>query len=271
MPPEKKSSFLRNSSAPPPTAIMEEESWWSVSPEAVLSEEIADVYIKTFNIFNNLPEEICEALPVDPRLIFENRLGGHSLRTPILAGLMYEHLSDEEANLCNLETLIEAAFLHDLGKLRADINELMKQDRQLTKNEWKLMKEHPKEGSATYANLVRIMKDLVVTDENSVHKAIEEHHEREDGNGYYGVEQETLSTETKILTICDSTDAMLAPRTHDPQRNKEEVEAELLRCSGLKWNKALTKKQEPECQFQPNYAKIMVGIINKYHAIFRFR
>ena len=271
MPSEKKSSFLRNSSAPPPPTIVEEESWWSVNPEAVLSENTADTYIKTFNDFSNLPAKICETLPVDPRLIFEDRLGGHSLRTPILAGLMFDHLPEDEVGSCDIKTLLEAAFLHDLGKLRVDINELIKQDRKLTEEEWKLIKEHPKEGSATYADLIRMMKGLLSTDKKSVSKAIEEHHEREDGNGYYAVRQKDLSTETKILVVCDSTDAMLAPRAHNPIKNEKEVEAELLRCSGIKWDKTLTKKQEPEFQFHPDFAKMMTGIINNYRAIFQFK
>lgn len=273
MSPEKKPSYVRDSTMPPPASLSEDENWWTVNHEIALLPETADAYIAIHNRYANLSDAIASGFEYDPRLIFNKRLGGHSKRTPILAGLMHDYFNLKGITICDRDTLLESAFLHDLGKLREDINKLIKIRGALSKEQWEIMRQHPDEGSIMYNKLKAKINPLFNIDfPDSVTKTIKEHHEREDGNGYYEIPPRRLGVESRIVTLCDSTDAMLSPREYDPVRNKDEVKAELLRCADLPWDKKLTLKQVPEKQFNPILAKAMAEIIDKYRDfIFRFR
>jgi len=104
----------------------------------------------------------------------------------------------------DLESLVRAAMLHDIGKGRVPLNILNKEG-PLTEREYKEMKKHPELG-------YHVIKSEVKPD---VSFAVLTHHEREDGSGYpLGFRADQLRISAKILAIADVFSAMTANRVY---------------------------------------------------------
>ncbi len=105
-----------------------------------------------------------------------------------------------------LEILIKAGILHDIGKLRIDPNILYKKGK-LTVEEFEEMKKHT---IYTY----KILKENGEIDEEIL-KAVIFHHEKEDGAGYpLGLTSEKIPLYSKIITVADIFDAMTSERVY---------------------------------------------------------
>jgi len=136
----------------------------------------------------------------------------HSKRTAIIAESFSRsclNLSDEE-----LRNLYISAFYHDIGK-RFISNEILYKKGKLTEEEFEVVKNHPKYSfeilsNYNYNNLFN--KDVL--------RAVREHHERIDGKGYpFGLTGNEISYISKIISICDSYEAMTSDRCY--QKKKE--------------------------------------------------
>src|SRR5689334_16060894 len=77
-------------------------------------------------------------------------------------------------------------------------------------------------------------------------RAVEFHHERYDGQGYYGIDGETLPLASHFLIVADSFDAMTHDRPFRPALSRDDALAELERNSGT--------------QFHPTVAKAFVAV-----------
>jgi HD-GYP domain-containing protein (c-di-GMP phosphodiesterase class II) len=127
---------------------------------------------------------------------------GHSSRVADLAHGLGAHFGMLPARLKQLR---RAAALHDVGKLGVSSAILEKPGR-LDDAEWVQMREH---ASHTRAILGRIgpLTELA--------ELAAAHHERLDGAGYpLGLDERTLSRETRIITLCDFYDALTADRPY---------------------------------------------------------
>jgi putative nucleotidyltransferase with HDIG domain len=112
-----------------------------------------------------------------------------------------------ELNLpsAELETLSQAALLHDIGKIGVPDSVLLKAG-PLTQVEWHVMQSHPEEGA-------RIIERLGYLDE--VVPAIRHHHERLDGRGYpQGLHGDEIPLPARIIHVADALDAMLTKRVY---------------------------------------------------------
>ncbi len=120
-------------------------------------------------------------------------------------------------NALQLENLVMAAILHDLGKLSIPMEILNKPDR-LTQEEYQIMKSH----STRSYELIKDRQDLSAF----VKVAVLEHHENVDGSGYpKGLEGSEQSLYTKILHVADVYDALISRRPYkDPYSVHEAVE-----------------------------------------------
>ncbi len=127
---------------------------------------------------------------------------GHSDRVANLAhdlGARFDMLP------ARLKPLRRAAALHDVGKLGISSAILEKPGR-LDDAEWVQMREH---ASHTRAILGRIGPFAELAEVAAAH------HERLDGAGYpLGLDERTLSRETRIITLCDFYDALTADRPY---------------------------------------------------------
>jgi HD-GYP domain-containing protein (c-di-GMP phosphodiesterase class II) len=129
---------------------------------------------------------------------------GHSKQVYDIVNLFYDELADYQ-QILNREKLLDAAILHDIGKINISAEVLSKRDR-LSPEEWELIKSHPRRGKE--------MLDETCFAEIS--EWVLCHHERVDGNGYYGVLSENIPLEAKIISLADAYSALRSSRAYRP-------------------------------------------------------
>lgn len=127
----------------------------------------------------------------------------HSLNVGVLSFIIGTWMGLEKKEL---EILIKAGILHDIGKLKVDPDILYKNGK-LTVEEFEEMKKHT---IYTY----QILKENGEIDEEIL-KAVIFHHEKEDGGGYpLGLTGDKIPLYSKIITVADIFDAMTSERVY---------------------------------------------------------
>ena len=148
----------------------------------------------------------------------------HVERVVIYSRLMAKKLglSEEEK-----KQLIYGAYMHDIGKINIP-NEILTKKMRLTKEEWEILKQHPKDGVEIIKS-VNSLKDVV--------PLILYHHERYDGFGYpVGLKGKEIPYLARVLTVIDSFDAMTSSRPYNKRKTYDEGLVELERCSGTQFD-----------------------------------
>ncbi|HVH51278.1 MAG TPA: HD-GYP domain-containing protein [Gaiellaceae bacterium] len=127
---------------------------------------------------------------------------GHSRRVRDYAVALAANLGLSGAEL---QSLGQAALLHDIGKIGVPDAVLLKEG-ELTPLEWLVMKSHPEEGA-------RIIERLGYLDD--VVPAIRHHHERPDGLGYpERLRGDEIPLSARIIHVADALDAMTTQRVY---------------------------------------------------------
>ena len=114
------------------------------------------------------------------------------------------------ATLCGLpgdrtDDLVQGALLHDLGKVAVP-DSCLRKEGPLTPAEVMKVRVHPRVGYDILLTLVG---------PGAIPRAALRHHEWWDGTGYpYGVRGRQLRVEDRVLSICDSFDAMTSERPY---------------------------------------------------------
>jgi HD-GYP domain-containing protein (c-di-GMP phosphodiesterase class II) len=149
---------------------------------------------------------------------------GHSDRVTIYAIQIGERMGIDGARR---QRLMQAAILHDIGKIAVDQSILHKPGR-LTAEEFEVIKRHP-----TVAD--QILKPIAHLAE--VRRLLVQHHERLDGKGYpAGLRGEQICLEGRILCVADSYDAMTSDRPYRTAMSQADAIAELRRCVGTQFD-----------------------------------
>ena len=105
-----------------------------------------------------------------------------------------------------IEEVIQAGLLHDIGKVRIP-NEILNKRGKLSDVELDIMKNHALQGYFCLENITEISQ--------SIKDAVLSHHERSDGSGYpYGLRDNEIHLFAKIITIADVYDAMTQDRVY---------------------------------------------------------
>lgn len=177
-----------------------------------LSTDIA-IGVKTIRLRESLRENnkqlkkaIEDILTVTSRMV-ESRdpyTSGHQRRVAQLSIAIAEKigLPDDKIEMIKL-----AALAHDIGKIAVPAEILVKPTR-LSKNEFNLIKDHPRSG-------YDFLKDLIHP-WNMIALIALQHHEKLDGSGYpQGLKEEEILPEAKIVTVADLVEAI---STHRPYR-----------------------------------------------------
>lgn len=145
---------------------------------------------------------------------------GHSERVTSVACLIAQELGVPSENI---ESLRNAALLHDIGKIGVP-DAILRKAGKLTAEEWETMRRHPVVSE-------EICRPLGLTSE--VLFLIKHHQERLDGKGYpaglSGPEQPLL---LRILVVSDAFDAMRSRRPYRDRMPQEELVGELNRSAG---------------------------------------
>lgn len=130
----------------------------------------------------------------------------HVERVVIYSRLMAKKLGLSEDEK---KQLIYGAYMHDIGKINIP-NEILTKKMRLTKEEWEILKQHPKDG-------VEIIKS--VNSLKNVVPLILYHHERYDGFGYpVGLKEKEIPYLARVLTVIDSFDAMTSSRPYNKRK-----------------------------------------------------
>ena len=138
------------------------------------------------------------------------------------------NMTDEE-----LVALQLFAMLHDIGKIRVDLQILTKEG-ELTSEEWAELYKHPESG-------YRIAKSTPGM--GHIAEYILYHHEWWDGTGYpKGLSGENIPLASRILSIVDAYDAMTNDRSYRKAVSHEDAVDELLRGSGTQFDPYLVEQ-----------------------------
>ncbi|MBY9077843.1 HD-GYP domain-containing protein [Paenibacillus sp. HN-1] len=130
-----------------------------------------------------------------------------------------------------LEDLYYAAAFHDVGKIHTP-EEILNKEGRLTPEEFDIVKRHSYDGYV-------MVKELHY---NNICIIILQHHERLDGSGYpYGIKEDEIMLEAKIIGIADTFDAMTSDRPYRKGLPAEVAMDELRRLSGIHYDAELVR------------------------------
>jgi HD-GYP domain-containing protein (c-di-GMP phosphodiesterase class II) len=131
----------------------------------------------------------------------------------------------------DIDRLRWAGRLHDLGKVAVDASLLRKRGR-LDGAEWAAMRRHPRLSARLLQRFEFVAPQA---------RAVELHHERVDGAGYYGVVGDELPLASHFLIVADSFDAMTTDRPYRDGLSHEAALAEIERNAGTQFHPAVAK------------------------------
>jgi HD-GYP domain-containing protein (c-di-GMP phosphodiesterase class II) len=152
---------------------------------------------------------------------------GHSRQVYDVVRLFYEELRDYR-HILNREKLLDAAILHDIGKINISADLLRKRE-DLTQEEWEILKSHTIRGKEMLdETCFRDISDWILY-----------HHERVDGNGYYGLASQDIPVEAKIIAIADTYSALCSDRAYRSRMSHEEALALISRETGKQFDRKL--------------------------------
>jgi putative nucleotidyltransferase with HDIG domain len=153
--------------------------------------------------------------------IHDRRTRGHCERVRAYNDLLAEELGLGEADRDRLRW---AALIHDIGKLKVPPRLLNKPGKP-SPSEWSVLRAHPLRGAEIAAPLAPWLGLWAA--------AIEEHHERWDGDGYpHGRAGNDISLGARIVAVADAFEVMTSPRPYSRAVDPGVARAELARCAG---------------------------------------
>lgn len=130
-------------------------------------------------------------------------------------------------SICDIYTIEQSGFVHDLGKLIIDHRILYKEDT-LSHNEWQIIKKHPQFG-AELLSLSKHYRHLI--------PAVAQHHEWWNGSGYpNGLRGEEILFNARVLSVVDAYDAMTCNRSYQKRMESDAAVAEIKRCAGSQFD-----------------------------------
>jgi HD-GYP domain-containing protein (c-di-GMP phosphodiesterase class II) len=135
------------------------------------------------------------------------------------------------------------ALLHDVGKI-AIPKTIINKPGKLDAREWRIVKTHTTEGQQLLDRVGGFMCE--------VGRIVRSHHERWDGSGYPdALAGEEIPLESRIITVCDSWNAMTTDRPYRAALDPAAAIDELIACAGT--------------QFDPAVVEVVLGIVGEHH------
>jgi len=157
----------------------------------------------------------------------DEALTGHLSAVARLARAVGERLGLTDADL---QELILAAELHDVGKLAIPDSILSKPD-PLTDDEWVFIHRHTVIGERILSSAPALAR---------IARFVRSTHERVDGTGYPdGLTGDQIPLLSRIVSACDAFHAVTEDRPYRSALNGEDAAAELVRCRGTQFDPAV--------------------------------
>ncbi len=153
----------------------------------------------------------------------------HSVRVASFS----RHIAEElELPQTQVSTIYSAAMLHDIGKIGISDNILTKPGK-LTEKEYELIKQHPIIGVSILEQTRFFVSELAL---------VKHHHERFDGRGYPdGLAGENIPLGSRIISIADAVEAMLARRSYKDNYDLEFTINQLINGMGKQFDPTITE------------------------------
>jgi HD-GYP domain-containing protein (c-di-GMP phosphodiesterase class II) len=219
---------------------------WRIAPLglAFLLLPIAMMY-RSLEHYTEVLGEARDAIE-DMALAVERRdpcMSGHAARVARLAGEMARQMRLPEEEV---EAIVTAARLHDLGKISVPDRILLKAER-LGEDELGEVKAHTIVGGKVVAHCSLLQR------QGDVASLIRQHHERFDGRGYPdGLKGEEILLGARILAVAEAWDTMTTPRTWRVVLTGQQALAALLAGRGT--------------QFDPRVVDAFLAVVNRKEA-----
>ena len=172
---------------------------------------------------------------------------GHSRRVAEKARIIARAVGLREKEI---ERIVAAALLHDVGKIHEVFGPILSKPGRLTPEEQVIMRTHPVK-SAELAGTVTQLRDVV--------PLIRHHHENWDGTGYPdGLKEADIPLGSRIIMFADTIDAMTTDRPYRAALDATSVRKELVRFRGTQFDPhicdALLRSPEYSKLFAPAIA-----------------
>lgn len=153
---------------------------------------------------------------------------GHSRRVADKARVIARAVGLREKEI---ERIVAAALLHDVGKIHEVFGPILSKPGRLTPEEQIIMRTHPVK-SAELAGKVTELRDVV--------PLIRHHHENWDGTGYPdGLKADDIPLGSRIIMFADTIDAMSTDRPYRAAMDAASVRKELLRFRGTQFDPSM--------------------------------
>lgn len=161
--------------------------------------------------------------------------GGHVKRTCLYVELLVkamQHTQRYQQILTQkyVENLCNAAYLHDIGKIKVS-DAILQKPGKLTTEEYEKMKEHACNGGEIIRSILEGIEDEEYID--IAWKVSTYHHEKWDGTGYpEGLKGEEIPLSARIMAIADVFDALTSKRCYKQAMDLEEAYIVMKEMSG---------------------------------------
>lgn len=150
---------------------------------------------------------------------------GHSRRVANMARVIGRALGVREREL---ERIVVAALLHDVGKIHEIFGPILSKPGKLTSEESAIMRTHPQKSEELASN-VSSLKDTL--------PLIRHHHENWDGSGYPdGLFGAAIPLGSRIIMFADTIDAMTTDRPYRSALGESAVRKELEKFRGKQFD-----------------------------------
>jgi HD-GYP domain-containing protein (c-di-GMP phosphodiesterase class II) len=150
--------------------------------------------------------------------------GGHSTRVATYSRLIALELNLDEAEL---ETIVMAASLHDIGKIGVPDHVLLKPGK-LTDEEFEHIKKHSEFGWMVLRNIEGLEEASMM---------LLHHHERFGGGGYPGnLQGHQIPLGARIISVGDAFDALTTDRSYRKGRSEDQAIHEIVRCKEVQFD-----------------------------------
>ena len=146
---------------------------------------------------------------------------GHSQHVYGVVALLYAALDENDKEAINLSKLLDAALLHDCGKISIK-DEILNKRETLSPDDWLSIRTHPENGK----------KMLDDTYFHEISDWVLYHHERMDGQGYYKLPGQDIPLESRIIAVADTYSALSTDRAYHRRITYEESVKKLCSISG---------------------------------------